>query len=101
MVLVEVERLPRGEHRRKPKKLWLWWSGVSEPDLSPGTSSPTGGYPGRSLYPSHKLTPTRVLRSSLHSCQRWVRQRLHRNPAENPPADPRAAFQGQRECIVR
>ncbi len=24
VVLVEVERLPRGERRRKPKKLWLW-----------------------------------------------------------------------------
>ena len=34
MVLVEVERLPRGERRRKPKKLWLWWHGGREPDLS-------------------------------------------------------------------
>jgi hypothetical protein len=33
VVLVEVERLPRGERRRKPKKLWLWWSGEGEPDL--------------------------------------------------------------------
>lgn len=34
VVLVEVERLPRGERRRKPKKLWLWWYGpLSEPDL--------------------------------------------------------------------
>lgn len=33
MVLVEVERLPRGERRRKPKKLWLWWHGEGEPDL--------------------------------------------------------------------
>ena len=33
VVLVEVERLPRGERRRKPKKLWLWWNGESEPDL--------------------------------------------------------------------
>lgn len=33
VVLVEVERLPRGERRRRPKKLWLWWSGEGEPDL--------------------------------------------------------------------
>jgi len=31
VVLVEVERLPR--ETRKPKKLWLWWNGVAEPDL--------------------------------------------------------------------
>jgi hypothetical protein len=24
---VEVERLPRGERRREPKTLWLWWDG--------------------------------------------------------------------------
>lgn len=33
VILVEVERLPRGERRRKPKKLWLWWHGEGEPDL--------------------------------------------------------------------
>ena len=33
VVLVEVERLPRGERRRKPKPLWLWWHGEDEPDL--------------------------------------------------------------------
>lgn len=33
VVLVEVERLPRGERRRKPKKLWLWWYGEGVPDL--------------------------------------------------------------------
>ena len=33
LVLVEVGRLPRGERRRKPKKLWLWWNGPGEPDL--------------------------------------------------------------------
>lgn len=33
VVLVEVERLPRGERRRKPKVLWLWWTGEGEPDL--------------------------------------------------------------------
>ena len=27
LVLVEVERLPRGERRRKPRMLWLWWHG--------------------------------------------------------------------------
>lgn len=27
LVLVEVERLPRGERRREPKELWLWWHG--------------------------------------------------------------------------
>jgi hypothetical protein len=25
LVLVEVERLPRGERRREPRVLWLWW----------------------------------------------------------------------------
>jgi hypothetical protein len=33
VVLVEVGRLPRGERRRKPKALWLWWHGEGEPDL--------------------------------------------------------------------
>jgi hypothetical protein len=35
VVLVEVERLPRGQRRRKPKVLWLWWKGPGEgkPDL--------------------------------------------------------------------
>lgn len=33
VVLVEVGRLPRGERRRKPKALWLWWHGAGEPDL--------------------------------------------------------------------
>jgi hypothetical protein len=35
LVLVEVERLPRGERRRESKKLWLWWDGPGgeEPDL--------------------------------------------------------------------
>jgi hypothetical protein len=33
VVLVEVERLPSGERRRRPKKLWLWWHGEDEPDL--------------------------------------------------------------------
>jgi len=33
LVLVEVERLPRGERRRKPRVLWLWWHGEGEPDL--------------------------------------------------------------------
>jgi hypothetical protein len=32
-VLVEVERLPRGERRRQPRVLWLWWHGEGEPDL--------------------------------------------------------------------
>ena len=27
LVLVEVERLPRGERRREPRVLWLWWHG--------------------------------------------------------------------------
>ena len=36
LVLVEVGRLPRGERRRKPKKLWLWWHGpeATTPDLN-------------------------------------------------------------------
>lgn len=33
VVLVEIERLPRGERRRRPKKLWLWWHGEDEADL--------------------------------------------------------------------
>jgi hypothetical protein len=33
VILVEVERLPRGERRRKPKALGLWWHGSGEPDL--------------------------------------------------------------------
>ena len=35
LVLVEVEKLPRGERRRKPKELWLWWHGPggATPDL--------------------------------------------------------------------
>ena len=35
LVLVEVERLPRGESRRKPRVLWLWWHGLegTTPDL--------------------------------------------------------------------
>jgi hypothetical protein len=33
LVLVEVGRLPRGERRRKPKALWLWWHGLTKPDL--------------------------------------------------------------------
>jgi hypothetical protein len=33
VVLVEVGRLPRGEKRRRPKVLWLWWHGPGEPDL--------------------------------------------------------------------
>jgi hypothetical protein len=27
LVLVEVERLPRGERRREPRVMWLWWHG--------------------------------------------------------------------------
>jgi hypothetical protein len=35
LVLVEVERLPRGESRREPRVSWLWWHGPekSTPDL--------------------------------------------------------------------
>jgi hypothetical protein len=35
LVLVEVERLPRGQRRREPRVLWLWWAGPegTEPDL--------------------------------------------------------------------
>jgi hypothetical protein len=35
LVLVEVQRLPRGERRREPRVLWLWWHGPEEvePDL--------------------------------------------------------------------
>jgi hypothetical protein len=33
LVLVEVGRLPRGERRREPKQLWLWWHGEGEPEL--------------------------------------------------------------------
>src|SRR5829696_5069964 len=35
LILVEVERLPRGEKRREPRVLWLWWHGPegTVPDL--------------------------------------------------------------------
>jgi hypothetical protein len=35
LILVEVERLPRGERRREPRVLWLWWHGRegARPDL--------------------------------------------------------------------
>ncbi len=35
LILVEVELLPRGERRREPKLLWLWWHGPegTAPDL--------------------------------------------------------------------
>jgi hypothetical protein len=35
LILVEVERLPRGESRREPRVLWLWWHGPEgrTPDL--------------------------------------------------------------------
>ena len=35
LILIEVERLPRGERRREPKVLWLWWHGPEGmvPDL--------------------------------------------------------------------
>ncbi len=35
LILVEVERLPRGERRREPRVLWLWWHGPegTVPDL--------------------------------------------------------------------
>lgn len=31
VILVEVSRLPR--ETRKPKKLWMWWTGAGKPDL--------------------------------------------------------------------
>ncbi|MCA1837402.1 MAG: transposase [Actinobacteria bacterium] len=36
LILVEVERLPRGESRREPRVLWLWWHGPegTVPDLA-------------------------------------------------------------------
>ena len=35
LILVEVERLPRGERRREPRVLWPWWHGPEGmgPDL--------------------------------------------------------------------
>jgi hypothetical protein len=30
VILVEVERVPRGERRRKPNALWLWWHGPGD-----------------------------------------------------------------------
>jgi hypothetical protein len=35
LVVVEVDRLPRGERRREPRVLWLWWHGPegTAPDL--------------------------------------------------------------------
>jgi hypothetical protein len=36
LILVEVERLPRGESRHEPRVLWLWWHGPkgTVPDLN-------------------------------------------------------------------
>lgn len=33
VILVQVERLPSGHWRRRPKELWLWWHGEGAPDL--------------------------------------------------------------------
>lgn len=35
LVLVEVERLPRGASRREPRVVWLWWHGGPEPGITP------------------------------------------------------------------
>jgi hypothetical protein len=39
LILVEVERLPRGERRREPRVLWLWWHGPGKGALRIWTSS--------------------------------------------------------------
>jgi len=36
LVLVEVARLPRGERRRGPRVLWLWWAGPAGTDPDQG-----------------------------------------------------------------
>jgi hypothetical protein len=43
LVLVEVERLPRGERRREPKRLWLWWRGGGPRRISASSGAPTSG----------------------------------------------------------
>ena len=45
LILVEVERLPRGERRREPRVLWLWWHGPegTVPDLEISSGTPTSG----------------------------------------------------------
>ena len=45
LVLVEVERLPRGERRREPRVLWLWWHGPegTAPDLEISSGALTSG----------------------------------------------------------
>ena len=45
LILVEVERLPRGERRREPRVLWLWWHGPegTVPDLEISSGAPTSG----------------------------------------------------------
>ena len=44
LILVEGERLPRGERRREPRVLWLWWHGPegTTPDLGL-SGAPTSG----------------------------------------------------------
>jgi hypothetical protein len=45
LVLVEVERLPRGQRRREPRVLWLWWHGPEGevPNLGACCGAPTSG----------------------------------------------------------
>ncbi len=44
LVLVEVERLPRGEGRREPRVLWLWWA---SPERGPSRIWACSGAPMR------------------------------------------------------
>ena len=57
LVLVEVERLPRGERRREPRVLWLWWHG------------PEGAVPGLGL-----LWRSYVRRFDLEHTFRFLKQ---------------------------
>ena len=59
LVLVEVERLPRGERRREPRVLWLWWHG------------PEGEVPNLSL-----LWRAYVRRFDLEHTFRFLKQAL-------------------------
>jgi hypothetical protein len=59
LVLVEVERLPRGERRREPRVLWLWWHG-------PEGEAPNLGLLWRAYVRRFDLEPTfRFLKQAL------------------------------------
>ncbi len=68
LILVEVERLPRGERRREPRVLWLWWHG-------PEGTAPELGLLWRSYVRRFDLEHTfRFLKQSMG----WTTPRVRR-----------------------